>query len=195
MKNLKRRDIIKMAALGTGVGALGSVNIRQLRAAAAGDKDRFGASDTVADVLIIGAGNAGIPAAIQAADLGAGVVLLDKNPFVGGMLHISGGHISGADSKIQIAKGIEDSPALHYRDAMRLGRYRNNSELLKLAVENAAAMVDWLVEIGVDFTPESPFHEDDHDRYSAARTYAGPDYARSLLVPFLRELEKRIERG
>ena len=184
-----------MAALGTGVGALGSVNIRQLRAAAAGDKDRSGASDTVADVLIIGAGNAGIPAAIQAADLGAGVVLLDKNPFVGGMLHISGGHVSGADSKIQIAKGIEDSPALHYRDAMRMGRYRNNSELLKLAVENAAAMVDWLVEIGVEFTPESPFHEDDHDRYSAARTYAGPDYARSLLVPFLRELEKRIERG
>ena len=151
--------------------------------------------DETTDILIIGAGNAGIPAAIQAADLGARVLLVDKNPFIGGMLNISGGHISGANSKLQIAKGIEDSPALHYRDAMRMGRYENNSELLKLAVEHAAAMIDWLVEIGVEFTPESPFFENDHEHYSAARTYMGPDYARSLLHPLKAELQKRIDTG
>ena len=195
VKNLRRRDLIKVAALGAGVGALGSLDVTQPLAAIGNDKLEVNAPDSVIDVLIVGAGNAGIPAAIQAADLGAKVLLLDKNTFVGGMLNISGGHISGANSKLQIAKGIEDSPASHYRDAMRMGRYRNNSELLKLAVENAAAMIDWLAEIGVEFTPESPFFEDDHEHYSAPRTYMGPDYARSLLGPFRAELEKRIERG
>ncbi|MBT3426453.1 MAG: FAD-dependent oxidoreductase [Gammaproteobacteria bacterium] len=151
--------------------------------------------DGATDILIIGAGNAGMPAAIQAADLGARVLLVDKNPFIGGMLNISGGHISGANSKLQIAKGIEDSPALHYRDAMRMGRYENNSELLKLAVEHAAAMIDWLAEIGVEFTPESPFFENDHEHYSAPRTYMGPEYARSLLHPLKAELQKRIDTG
>ena len=195
LKKLRRREIIKFAALGAGVGALGGLSGKQIRAADDNDKVRLDIPDAVVDILIVGAGNAGMPAAIQAADLGAKVLLLDKNPFVGGMLNISGGHISGADSKVQIAKGIEDSPASHYRDAMRMGRYRNNSELLKIAVENAAAMIDWLVKIGVEFTPESPFLEDDHDHYSAPRTYVGPDYARSLLGPFRTELEKRIERG
>ena len=53
--------------------------------------------------------------------------MLDKNPFLGGMLNISGGHISGANSKLQIAKVIEDSPADHYRDAMRIERWACNN--------------------------------------------------------------------
>ena len=77
---------------------------------------------------------------------------------------------------------------------MRMGKYSNNSELLKIAVENAAAMIDWLAEIGVEFTPESPFFEDDHEHYSSARTYMGPDYGRSLLGPLRTEWEKRIDR-
>ena len=147
------------------------------------------------DVLVVGAGNAGMPAAIEAADLGARVLLIDKNPFLGGMLNISGGHISGANSKLQIGKGIIDSPDSHYRDAIRMGRHRNHSELLKIATDNAASMVDWLAEIGVEFTADSPFFEDDHEHYSSPRTYMGPDYGRSLLAPLVSELEKRITRG
>ena len=189
----RRRAIKRTVALGFGVGALGAMGPRLLQANTV-DPEQI-SSNFDADLIIVGAGNAGIPAAIQAADLGFKVLLVDKNPFIGGMLNISGGHISGADSKLQIEKGIEDSPAQHYRDCMRMGKYSNNSELLKIAVENAAAMIDWLVEIGVEFTPESPAFEDDHEHYSSARTYWGPDYGRSLLGPLRLELEKRIERG
>jgi fumarate reductase flavoprotein subunit len=186
-RNMNRRELVKSVALCASTGLLAGV----------GGQNAVAAEDAAEDVdlLIVGAGNAGMPAAIQAADLGARVLLIDKNSFTGGMLNISGGHVSAANSKLQIRKGIEDSPEAHYRDAIRMGKYANNSELLKVAVENAGAMVDWLQEVGVEFTPESPFFEDDHDHYSAKRTYMGPEYARSLLHPLRAELDARIARG
>ena len=190
---MKRREILKATILGSGAAALGSI---------ATEKNQ--AQQTLAtnvtqqnsiDILIIGAGNAGMPTAIEAADLGGKVMLIDKNSFVGGMLIVSGGHVSGANSKLQMRKGIQDSYEQHYQDAMRIGRFKANSELLKLATENAAQMIDWLEEIGVEFTDESPFLEDDHDHYSVPRTYVGKNLARSLLSPLQKELDKRIERG
>ena len=144
---MKRREILKATILGSGAAALGSI---------ATEKNQ--AQQTLAtnvtqqnsiDILIIGAGNAGMPTAIEAADLGGKVMLIDKNSFVGGMLIVSGGHVSGANSKLQMRKGIQDSYEQHYQDAMRIGRFKANSELLKLATENAAQMIDWLEEIGV----------------------------------------------
>lgn len=189
-KPLRRRDLLAVTAIGGSAGAVAAIAQSSAASPAASTFD-----DEIPDVLIVGAGNAGIPAAIQAADLGAQVLVLEKTSMVGGMLMISGGHVSAANTKLQIAKNIEDSPQDHYRDAVRLGNYKCNSDLLKVAVENATAMVDWLGEIGVEFTPASPFLEDDHEHYSAARTYVGPDYARSLLFPFRKELDRRIERG
>ena len=62
-------------------------------------------------------------------------------------------------------KNIKDSYEKHYQDAMRIGKYKANSELLALATEHAASMIDWLEEIGVEFTDESPILVDDHDHY------------------------------
>lgn len=186
-KHINRRGLVKTVALGASTGLLTGVGGQNAVAAEYATED--------VDLIIVGAGNAGMPAAIQAADLGARVLLIEKNSFTGGMLNISGGHISAANSKLQIQKGIEDSPEAHYRDAILMGKAENNSELLKVAVENAGGMVDWLQEIGVQFTPESPFFEDDHDHYSAKRTYMGPEYARSLLHPLRTELDARVARG
>ena len=182
---IKRRELLKATILGSGA-AISTINSKNSAAHEV---------NTQADVLIIGAGNAGIPAAIQASDMGAKVILIDKNSFVGGMLIISGGHISGANAKIQMRKNIKDSYEKHYQDAMRIGKYKANSELLALATEHAASMIDWLEEIGVEFTDESPILVDDHDHYSVPRTYVGTNLARSLLVPLKQELDKRIKRG
>ncbi|MBI3950585.1 MAG: flavocytochrome c [Acidobacteria bacterium] len=183
-KRFGRRDMIKAAAIGAGATALTGLKLESARAA-----------EEVTDILIVGAGTSGMPAAIQAADLGAKVLVLDKNEAIGGMLHISGGQLSGANSKLQISKGIEDSPERHYRDALRIGRYKANSELVKLAVENAAAMVDWLQEIGVEFMPEAPFFVYGHEIYSVPRTYQGVASGRTLLEALRKELDKRIKRG
>ena len=182
---MKRRELLKATILGSSA-AMTVMRTKNSNAHEVNDQ---------ADVLIVGAGNAGIPAAIEASDMGAKVILIDKNAFVGGMLIVSGGHISGANAKIQMRKNIKDSYEKHYQDAMRIGKYKADSELLALATEHAASMVDWLEEIGVEFTEESPILVDDHDHYSVPRTYVGVNLARSLLGPLKKELDKRIKRG
>ena len=67
---LKRREILKAAVLGSSSIALSAASLQKTVA---------NTNREPADILIIGAGNAGIPAAIEAADLGAKVILIEKN--------------------------------------------------------------------------------------------------------------------
>ena len=56
-----------------------------------------------ADVVIIGAGCTGLPAAIRARDLGASVIIVDQNFDVGGKMLHSGGQISfGGGDPLQL---------------------------------------------------------------------------------------------
>ena len=88
---------------------------------------------------------------IEAASLGAKVLLLDKEPEIGGTARVAGGTFSAANSKAQLEKGIEDSPAQHCADCQKIGMFKADSDLLQLYVENAAATADWLGSIGVKY--------------------------------------------
>src|SRR5262245_50021050 len=70
-----------------------------------------------ADVVVIGAGAAGIPASIEAAENGASVILVEQNFDVGGHAIQSGAELGLAGgNSLQKKYGIEDSPELYYRD-------------------------------------------------------------------------------
>ena len=62
------------------------------------------------DTIIVGAGTAGIPAAIFAAERGLKVLVIEKASVIGGTLFVSTGQISGAGTVFQERKGIKDSP-------------------------------------------------------------------------------------
>ena len=102
------------------------------------------------DVVIIGAGGGGLSAAIEAHDAGANVVIVEKMPFTGGNTARATGGINAAGSMFQERDGIEDSPELHYADAMAGGEDKNDPELLKFMTENGADAVAWLTELGAD---------------------------------------------
>ena len=61
------------------------------------------------DFVIIGAGTAGLPAAIFASRRGAKVLLIDAAPVVGGTLHLANGQVSAGGTTLQKAKGIVDA--------------------------------------------------------------------------------------
>jgi len=196
---IPRRNFIQTAALGLGATVAAGATVAQAATPAAAKEGTAGASEDASaapyDLIIVGAGTAGLPAAIQAADLGAKVALLDKNPAIGGMLHVTGSHLSAANTRMQIQKGFIDAPATHYRDIRKIGRYQNDSELVKLDVENAAAVVDWLQDLGVEFTPESPVIYYGHEVYGVPRTHMPLNGGRTVLEVFRKELEERIARG
>src|SRR2546428_12963516 len=73
--------------------------------------------DLEADVVVIGAGAAGLSAAIKAADAGASVIVVETNYDIGGHAIISGGNVPlGGGTSAQKKYGIEDSPGGAFRD-------------------------------------------------------------------------------
>ncbi|MFN8535003.1 MAG: FAD-dependent oxidoreductase [Dehalococcoidia bacterium] len=156
-------------------------------------------------LVIVGAGNAGIPAAIEAADRGAQVILVEKTDQLGGMLHWSSATMSAAGTRMQRAKGIlNDTPQQHFDDCMRLGRNRSDPAILKVTTENATEMIDWMESIGIPYTEESPRFSPEHPLYSIPRSYypnqPGPATGGFrgggiILEKLNKVLQDRIERG
>jgi fumarate reductase flavoprotein subunit len=72
-----------------------------------------------ADVIVIGAGGAGMIAAMTAADSGARVLHLEKLQRIGGVWAYLGGTITGAGTRAQARAGIlNDSPSRYYSDLL-----------------------------------------------------------------------------
>lgn len=76
--------------------------------------------DYDADVVVLGAGTAGLPAAITARELGCKVVLLEALTSCGGSLNMISGAVAFAGTDEQKAAGIDDSPELLYRDMVNI---------------------------------------------------------------------------
>ncbi|MEM8651680.1 MAG: sarcosine oxidase subunit alpha family protein, partial [Pseudomonadota bacterium] len=66
------------------------------RAATEEDPDTYEHAHAHCDVLVVGAGPAGLAAALSAGRTGARVVLMEENAFLGGQLVLNGDYINGA---------------------------------------------------------------------------------------------------
>ena len=89
--------------------------VRQAIAQAGGNPDDFErpiekapakTENISADVVVIGAGGAGVSAALRADQLGAKTVLLEKTGMIGGALVVSGGNQVVMGSKLQKEAGV-----------------------------------------------------------------------------------------
>jgi fumarate reductase flavoprotein subunit len=134
------------------------------------------------DVIIIGAATAGLPAAIFAAERCDRILVLDAAPDIGGTLHLSFGQMSAAGTRLQKKKGIDDSPALHIEDIMRISKNTADRDLAGLAVDNAAETMDWLETIGFRPLPEHPVKGQAHEPYSVRRYVWGENLGKSILA-------------
>ncbi len=104
-----------------------------------------------ADVVIIGAGGAGLAAAVSAHQNGAKVLVLERMPLVGGNTIISGAAFNAVDPKRQGAQGIVDSIDKHYTQTYEGGDRLAKPELVKTLVENAYPAIEWLESMGMRF--------------------------------------------
>ena len=103
------------------------------------------------DVLIVGAGTTGIPAAIFATNRGANVILIDSAEKVGGTLHLSSGSLSAAGSSLQNKKGIKDTPENHLDESININHGTGDIAKLKFWQENYSATIELILFIVLVF--------------------------------------------
>jgi succinate dehydrogenase/fumarate reductase flavoprotein subunit len=110
--------------------------------------------DGDADVIVVGGGAAGLAAAIEAAELGASVILLEKNPALGGSMAWSVGSISATKTPHQRKAGIDDNADDHFEDLEVLAGVhasRDNLDLRRMLVDHTTEMLSWLEASGLVF--------------------------------------------
>lgn len=126
----------------------GSAYVANGRSGASGKSFGNGKSD----IVIIGAGGAGLAAATEAASLGAKVIVLEKMGITGGNTLSATGGLNAAETRYQKEQGIEDSKKQFYDDTMKGGGNKNNSTLVRNLTDKAPETVDWLISLGADLT-------------------------------------------
>ncbi|MCR5161843.1 MAG: flavocytochrome c, partial [Lachnospiraceae bacterium] len=101
------------------------------------------------DVVIVGAGGAGLTAAVRAKQEGADVLVLEKMAMVGGNSLKASGGMNCAGTKFQEALDITDSGVEEFiEDTMNGGHQLNDLALVTTMAENSSEAVDWLESIG-----------------------------------------------
>ena len=108
--------------------------------------------ELTADVVVVGAGAAGVTAALAAQQNGAKTILLEKAATVGGVSIIAGGPL-GIDSKDQQEAGVAGTFTIQevWRDWMDYNCWLCDGTLFYNLFENSGDTVDWLEENGMEF--------------------------------------------
>jgi succinate dehydrogenase/fumarate reductase flavoprotein subunit len=115
------------------------------------------------DIVVVGGGGAGLMAAYSAASLGRSVIVLEKQPDLGGTTAMSVGTICTSSTSHQQRAGIIDSPDAHFED---MGKFpgalphRDNLALRRLLVDHVPDVFRLLLELGVEFV--GPIAEPPH---------------------------------
>ncbi|NLG87526.1 MAG: flavocytochrome c [Firmicutes bacterium] len=145
------------------------------------------ANEMSADIVVIGAGGAGLTAAVTAKQAGADVIVLEKMPMVGGNTLRATGGLNAAGTKYQELAGIKDSPDIHYEDTMKGGKNENIPELVRTLVDNANDALEWLNGLGANL-----IHVSLSGGSTNPRSHA-PEGGAAVGPAIVRTLEKAVE--
>ncbi len=138
-----------------------------------------------APLVVIGAGAAGLCAALAAHEAGAEVVVLERDSVPRGSTALSAGLIPAAGTRFQKALGIDDSPALFAADLKRKAHDEADPAIVDLIARDAGKTVEWLADrYGVPF---SVVHDFDYPGHSARRMHGLPTRSGAELIDRLRQ--------
>lgn len=134
-------------------------------------------------VLVVGAGACGFTAALAAADLGAEVLVVEREAEPAGSTALSSGLVPAAGTRWQGAVGIEDSVELLAGDVLRKAHCQTDPDFVRAVCKNAAPTLEWLSDAhGLEFVVLDSFTYPGH---SALRMHAHPDRTGRALVEAL----------
>jgi flavocytochrome c len=142
-----------------------------------------------ASVLVIGAGAAGLTAALSARAAGAEVLVLERDARPSGSTALSSGLIPAAFTRFQKAQGIADSPALFAADILAKNHGRADAAIVRRIAEASAEAVEFLADVAaIRFSLVEGFTYSGH---SALRMHGTPERTGSTLMARLLDAAAR----
>ncbi|WP_158818780.1 FAD-dependent oxidoreductase [Methylocapsa sp. S129] len=142
------------------------------------------AFETNVPVLIIGAGAAGLCAALAANEAGREVLVIERDPLPRGSTALSAGLIPAAGTRFQRERGIADAPALFAADIQRKAHNQADPVIVAALTQSAAATIEWLAD-KYDL-PFSVVHDFDYPGHGARRMHGLPSRSGAELIDRLR---------
>ena len=106
-----------------------------------------------ADVVIVGSGSAAYCAAIEAAQAGSSVLILEKSGIVGGNSKLCGGAMMGTgfQGQLELTNYEDDSPEKFANQMVRWAQGFGNEEMIREACLRSGEAVDWMISMGRKF--------------------------------------------
>ncbi|MDR2380750.1 MAG: FAD-dependent oxidoreductase [Bifidobacteriaceae bacterium] len=141
---------------GAGIAAAGLAGMG-IAGCAPGAKDEpaadTGTWDTESDIVIVGAGGAGLAAAVVAAREGAQVTVLEAAAMAGGNTANSSGVIQAAGTEEQkLSTGItDDTPEKHAEYYLQCGEGQLDEDLVRFACEQAPSAIEFMKDLGINY--------------------------------------------
>lgn len=140
--------------------------------------------DSEVPVLIIGAGAAGLCAALSASEAGVEPVLIERDAVPSGSTALSAGLIPAAGTCFQREQGVEDSAKLFAEDIAHKAHGEADAALVRAAASGAGPLVEWLSDdYAMPFEVITDFNYPGHSAY---RMHGLPSRSGAELIDRLR---------
>ncbi len=147
--------------------------------------------DTQVPLLIIGAGAAGLCAALAAKEAGADVVVVERDAFPTGSTALSAGLIPAAGTRFQSVKGIEDSPQRFADDIQKKANGEADQAVVETVTRGAGPLIEWLA--GRHNLPFDVVDNFNYPGHSAMRMHGLPSRTGRELIDRLRNAAETNE--
>jgi fumarate reductase flavoprotein subunit len=152
-----------------------------MSAVVAADSEKF---DTRVPLIIVGAGAAGLCAALAAKEAGIDAVVMERDDVPSGSTALSAGLVPAAGTRFQRDKGIVDSPELFAADIRRKAKGEADRDVVDVVATGAGPLVEWLSDrYGLPFEVVDNFNYPGH---SAMRMHGLPSRTGRELIDRLR---------
>ena len=146
------------------------------------------------DIIVVGAGIAGLTASIKACDNGANVSLISPDYSERSQSVMAMGGINAALN----TKGENDSTDQHFTDTLNGGCKINNEKAVEMLTSDAPQIIDWLERIGTSFSRDANGNVDIRNfggQKKKRTVYAGSRTGKQIVSALVSSCRKRETEG
>lgn len=124
--------------------------------------------DGIYDVVVVGAGAAGLSSALEAARAGSSVLVVEHEAgVIQSNTALSGGVVMGCRSRVQEEAGIEDDPVEFRKYLAAVGAGYEDPDMMDVWAEESGGTVNWLLDEGVTFPVEKLYMSGNETSYES----------------------------